>query len=305
MTLTELRYIVAVARERHFRRAAEACFVSQPTLSVAVRKLEEELGVTLFERTNSEVSLTPIGTRIVEQASRVLDQVDVLQHIARQGDDPLRGPLKLGAIYTVAPYLLPSLIPALHRLAPNMPLLLEENFTHKLAERLRRGDLDVILVALPFDEPGVQVLPVYQEPFRVLMPQGHAWCTRKDIAAAELVGENMLLLGTGHCFRDQVLEACPALAHGASVSGMQRTLESGSLETIRYMVASGAGITVMPCTATLQLPAEYLVSRPFAAPAPQRQVALAWRSSYPRLAAVHAVEQAIRQCDLPCVDFLV
>uniref|UniRef100_E6QX86 Putative LysR-family transcriptional regulator n=1 Tax=mine drainage metagenome TaxID=410659 RepID=E6QX86_9ZZZZ len=306
MTLTELRYIVAVARERHFRHAAEACFVSQPTLSVAVRKLEEELGVTLFERANNEVSLTPIGARIVEQASRVLDQVNALQHLARQGDDPLHGPLKLGAIYTVAPYLLPSLIPALHRLAPNMPLLLEENFTRKLAERLRQGDLDVILVALPFDEPGVQVLPVYQEPFRVLMPQGHAWSTRKDIAAADLVGENknMLLLGTGHCFRDQVLEACPALAHSASVSGMQRTLESGSLETIRYMVASGAGITVMPCTATLQLPAEYLVSRPFAAPAPQRQVALAWRSSYPRLAAVQAVKQAIRQCNLACVDFL-
>ncbi len=305
MTLTELRYIVAVAHHRHFRRAAEACFVSQPTLSVAIRKLETELGATLFERASNEVSLTPLGMRIVEQAARVLEQVQALKQMARQGDDPLRGPLKLGAIYTIAPYLLPSLIPALHRRAPPMPLLREENFTRTLAARLRQGELDAVLVALPFDEPGIEVQALYREPFRVVMPSGHAWEARREIFAAELAEENMLLLGSGHCFRDQVLEVCPALGRGVATSGMQQTLESGSLETIRYMVASGAGVTVMPCTATAQLAAGQLVARPFAAPVPQRTVAMAWRSSYPRIAALEAVRQAVRQSDLPCVGWLL
>ncbi len=305
MTLTELRYIVAVAHERHFRRAAEACFVSQPTLSVAIRKLEEELGVTVFERANTEVYLTPVGERIVEQAERVLEQVLTLQQIARLGDDPLRGSLRLGAIFTIAPYLLPGLIPRLHGMAPHMPLLLEENYTRLLAERLRRGELDAILIALPFAEPGFEVQPLYVEPFQVVMPQGHAWSTRSEIAASELVGEHLLLLGAGHCFRDQVLEACPALGLGTRTSGMQQTLESGSLETIRLMVASGAGITVMPCTATLHLSTELLAARPFSAPVPQRRVAIAWRSRYPRYAAVEVVQRAIRQCPLPCVEWLV
>jgi len=155
MTLTELRYIVAVARERHFGRAAEACFVSQPTLSVAVKKLEEELGVALFERGPGEVSVTPPGQRIVEQAQRVLEEASRIKEIAAAGRDPLAGTLRLGAIYTIGPYLLPKLIPILRKNAPSMQLLIQENFTHRLAESLKNGEVDAILIALPFDEPGI------------------------------------------------------------------------------------------------------------------------------------------------------
>lgn len=302
MTLTELRYIVAVARERHFSRAAEACFVSQPTLSVAIRKLEDELGVTLFERANNEITITPVGDRIVEQAARVLEEVQSLRQIARDGANDLVGPLRLGAIYTIAPYLLPELIPALHHIAPQMPLLLEENFTFRLTERLRQGELDAILVALPFDEPGLKVRVLYDEPFRVVLPDDHPWVSRAAIPAEELTPENMLLLGVGHCFRDQVLEACPALNRSLSHAGAQQTLQSGSLETIRYMVASGAGISVMPCTATQRQSIDGLVYKPFQTPAPRRQVALAWRKSFPRMAAMEALAEAVAACSLNCTD---
>lgn len=304
MTLTDLRYLVALSRERHFGRAAESCFVSQPTLSVAIRKLEEDLGVTLFERNKHDITLTPTGNEIVAQAKRVLDAAQILRDMARLSHDPLSAPLRLGAIFTVAPYVLPALIPVLHTFAPHMPLLLEENFTHKLTERLRQGELDAMLIALPLTEPGMAVQALYHEDFRVVIRRDHPWADRKTIHASELANEPLLLLGTGHCFRDQVLASCPALQHPAHPSSMQRTLESGSLETIRHMVASGTGITVMPCTATLHLPADQLLARPFQQPAPSRTVALVWRNSFPRPQAIAALIQAIRQTALPCVNWM-
>ena len=176
MTLTELRYIVAVARERHFGRAAETCFVSQPTLSVAVKKLEDELGVTLFERGPGEVSVTPAGQKIVEQAQRVLEEASRIREIAAAGKDPLAGPVRLGAIYTIGPYLLPKLIPILRRSAPAMQLLIQENFTHVLGEELKNGQVDVILVALPFDEPGIATRAVYDEPFMACSASPRSTC---------------------------------------------------------------------------------------------------------------------------------
>lgn len=304
MTLTELRYIVALARTRHFGRAAEACFVSQPTLSVAIRKLEEELGVALFERGSGDVAVTPLGARVVEQAQRVLEETAAIKAIAVQGRDQLSGPLRLGAIYTIAPYLLPQLIPALHRLAPEMPLHIDENFTARLSERLKQGELDVIVIALPFNEPGIVTQAIYDEPFLVTLPTGHPWCGRQTIAGPELADENLLLLGSGHCFRDQVLQVCPALNRSAAAPGsMQKTLEGSSLETIRLMVASGAGITVLPCTAVgpEQMESRLLAFRPFAEPIPGRRVALAWRRSFPRPQAVEAVRQAVLAGELGCV----
>src|SRR6185436_17569868 len=203
VTLTELRYIVAVARERHFGRAAETCFVSQPTLSVAVKKLEDELGVTVFERGPGEVSVTPAGQKIVEQAQRVLEEASRIREIAAAGKDPLAGPLRLGAIYTIGPYLLPKLIPILRKTAPALQLLIQENFTHVLGEELKSGRVDVILVALPFDEPGIATRAVYDEPFMVAVPKGHPWEGRKRVTSDELSNESLLLLGEGHCFRDQ------------------------------------------------------------------------------------------------------
>lgn len=307
MTLTELRYIVAVARERHFSRAAESCFVSQPTLSVGVRKLEDELGVKVFERgAKNEVRLTTIGDRIVTQAQRVLEEAEHIHQLAAHGINPLTGPLRLGAIYTIGPYLLPGLIPALHQAAPKMPLLIEEGLTAELMEKLKQGELDVIIVSLPFTEPGVVTQSIYDEPFVVGVPEAHPWSKRDLVNASELSQADVLLLGPGHCFRDQVLQACPD-CNRSSGNGLAKTLESSSLETIRYMVASGAGVTVFPCTSInghAQPGNGLLKTIPLADPAPSRRVVLAWRKTFTRPEAVEVVRQAILKINLGCVRFL-
>jgi LysR family hydrogen peroxide-inducible transcriptional activator len=301
MTLTELRYIVAVARLQHFGRAAEACFVSQPTLSVAVKKLEDELGVQLFERGPNEVSITPAGSRVIEQAQRVLEEADKVKALAKSAADPLEGPLKLGVIFTIAPYLLPQLIPVLRRRAPKMPLVIEENYTATLSERLKRGDIDAAMVALPFDEPGITVTPLYDEDFVVALAKTHPWAKRRSIAAAELAKESLLLLGTGHCFRDQVLNACPSLNRSSATPGsLQKTVEGSSLETIRLMVASGLGLTVLPASAVPERPAarDLLAYIRFTRPAPDRRVVLASRSSFPRAAALAVIAESVAGCKL-------
>lgn len=301
MTLTELRYIVAVARERHFGRAAEDCHVSQPTLSVGVKKLEEELGITLFERSKTDIHLTPIGERIIEQAQRVLEEASSIPQLARSAQDELAGPLRVGAIHTIGPYLFPHLIPLLHEQAPQMPLVIEENFTARLSEKLKRGELDVILIALPFVEPGISTRALYEEPFVIVLPAAHPWQERDRIAATELADESLLMLGAGHCFRDQVLQACPACRHSSQT--LQKSLEGSSLETIRHMVASGIGITVLPCTAAGadRYSQRLLAIRRFAPPVPSRTVALAWRKHFPRPRALAALAEAIRSCGLSCV----
>jgi LysR family transcriptional regulator, hydrogen peroxide-inducible genes activator len=307
MTLTELRYVVAVARERHFGRAADACHVSQPTLSVAIRKLEEELGVSLFERRASQVALTDIGEQVVAQAKRVLDEASAVHEIARQGRDPLAAPLRVGTIYTIGPYLLPGLIRQLQKKAPQMQLLLSENFTVKLIEQVRNGEIDVAIMALPLPPCGLSVQTVYDEPFVVAVPRHHAWIRRKTIASADLERETMLLLGNGHCFRDQVLDVCPERSrYSESAEGIQRTFEGSSLETIRQMVATGIGITVMPRTAMpARVPRNSLVSYlPFKNPPPHRRVALAWRRSFTRTEAVESLRKAILDCSLDGVQMM-
>jgi len=304
MTLTELRYIVAVARERHFGRAAEACFVSQPTLSVAVKKLEEELGVSLFERGAGEVTVTPAGQGIVEQAQRVLEEAARIKELAAAGRDPLAGPLRLGAIYTIGPYLLPKLIPILRKSAPAMQLFIQENFTHRLAEELKNGEVDAILIALPFEEPGIATRALYDEPFFVAVPKGHPWEGRKRVTSDELTRESLLLLGEGHCFRDQVLEICHTV-RARERSGLARTVEGGSLETIRQMVAGGVGVTVLPATSVGPGSASDLIRvLPFGRPVPTRRVGLAWRRSFPRPEAIEALRNAILACNLPQVTKL-
>ncbi|MHB8746585.1 MAG: hydrogen peroxide-inducible genes activator [Gammaproteobacteria bacterium] len=304
MTLTELRYIVALARERHFGRAAEACFVSQPTLSVAVRKLEEELGVSIFERNANDLTVTPIGARIVAQAQRALQESAAVKEIAKSGQDQLSGPLRIGAIYTIGPYLLPALIPLLHRRAPAMPLIIEENFTAVLAEKLKHGELDVIVISLPFEQAGIVTLPLYREPFVVVLPSAHPLTQREALRPGDLSQQNLLLLGAGHCFRDQVIDACPdCLARPEDTRELQR-VEGGSLETIRHMVASGMGITVLPCTAAGvdRYARRLLVIRRFLGKAPFRDVALAWRESFPRAQVIEVLRAAVAECNLTCTD---
>ncbi|MEJ2326493.1 MAG: hydrogen peroxide-inducible genes activator [Chromatiaceae bacterium] len=294
------------ALRRHFGRAADACFVTQPTLSVAVKKLEDELGVSLFERGVGEVTVTEVGDRIVAQAQRVLEEAEAVKRLARQGKDPLTGTLRLGAIYTIGPYVLPQLIPLVREQAPAMPLMIQENFTSVLSDRLKRGDLDVIIISMPFDEPGISTRLLYDEPFVVLLPAAHPWGDDEVVTPARLGAENVLLLGPGHCFRDQVLQACPKCLQSASSGSLQRSLEGGSLETIRCMVASGAGITVLPCTAARVDGFSNSLVRicRLADPVPNRRVALAWRRSFPRLRAVDVIEEAVRAAFLNGVTYV-
>ena len=320
MTLTELKYIVAVARERHFGRAAEACHVSQPTLSVAVKKLEEELQVKLFERNANEITVTPLGEEIVRQAQSVLEQADSIREIARRGKDPLAGSLRLGVIYTIGPYLLPDLVRQNIEKTPQMPLMLQENFTVKLLEELRTGEIDCAILAEPFPDTNLAIAPLYDEPFMAAVPSSHALAARSSVTAEELKKETLLLLGTGHCFRDHVLEVCPEFARfSSSAEGINKSFEGSSLETIKHMVAAGMGITLVPRLGVpkeaLAVPASaknaasaplssFITYLPFEGHVPTRRVVLAWRRSFTRYEAIAALRNAIYACELPGVQRL-
>ena len=328
MTLTELKYIVAVAREKHFGKAAEACYVSQPTLSVAIKKLEEELEVKLFERSASEVSVTPLGEEIVRQAQMVLEQAAGIKEIAKRGKDPLAGALTLGVIYTIGPYLLPDLVRQAIERSPQMPLMLQENFTVKLLEMLRTGEIDCAILAEPFPDTGLAVAPLYDEPFLAAVPRTHPLAARDFVTSHDLKQETLLLLGTGHCFRDHVLEVCPEFARFSSdAEGIRKSFEGSSLETIKHMVAAGMGVTLVP---RLSVPKRALQAGkpnspgsparddgtdetfvrylpihdgPHAAP-PTRRVVLAWRRSFTRYEAIAALRNTIYACALPGVHRL-
>ena len=307
MTLTELRYVVAVSRELHFGNAAASCFVSQPTLSVAIKKLEDELGVAIFERHKHDVTVTTLGEKIVEQAQQTLEQANIIKQIAEEGLDQLKGELRIGAIYTIGPYLLPKIIPLLNQQAPDLTIIIEEDFTHNLAERLKRGELDIIIVSTPFKIPGISSKVLYKEPFLVALPENHVLAKKKSIKADDLIKETMLLLRSGNCFRDQVIEACPACKSDTfSKYAIQKTLESSSIETIRQMVAAGSGVTILPCTSINEDMGvnNLLAFRPFTKPVPEREIAIAYRNSYPRQKLIHLLIDVISGCKLDNVKFV-
>jgi LysR family transcriptional regulator, hydrogen peroxide-inducible genes activator len=300
MTLSELRYVVAVASERNFRRAAEKSYVTQPALSLAIKKLEDELGVQIFERGRAKVSVTPLGEQFVRQAQRVLEEAEKLKALSMQGKDPLNGMLRLGVIFTVGPYLLPALIPALHKLASQMPLEIEENTTVQLDALLRNGKLDLIIIALPYGDSSIATHALYDEAFAVAVPAHHPWAGRSAIQANELARERVLLLNSGHCFSNTVVEVCPELAR--KTNDVQ---QGNSLETIRSMVASGLGITVLPLSACSdRFQSKLIRTIPFEAPAPSRRIALAWRKSFAREGAVQAVAKAVARLRLANVELL-
>lgn len=293
MTLVELKYILAVSQEKHFGRAAARAHVSQPTLSVAINKLEKEIGVKIFERQTGSVRVTEVGERLVEQAYRVLEEVDLFKDVAMGSKNHLDSPLKIGAIPTIAPYLFPTLIPRLKKIAPKMPLIINEDVTDNLHGKLHRGELDVIILALPYKESGVLVKKLYEEPFVVLMPKTHPLAKEVAVTCRELKNENVLLLGEGHCFREHVLEMCPECYNPQE---MQQAIEGASLETLRHMVASGMGITILPCTATrVKEYSKTLCVKPFKSKTPKRTIVLCWRSSLPRTKAIDAILKALSQ----------
>ena len=289
MTLTDLRYLVTLAELRHFAKAAAACFVSQPTLSIAIKKLEDELNLVLFERHRHDVLITPAAEPIIAQAKVVLHEADLLKQMAQAQRDEFAQPLRLGAIFTVAPYVFPSLIPALHQSAPQLLLYLEENYTHVLSDKLANGDLDVILVAAPFELPESQSQVLFSEEFYLLTPKNHEFTNKKRVLASDVADSPMLMLGEGHCFRDQILAACPM--------SNPKLNNGNSLETLRFMVANGLGLTLIPA---ISVP--YLVNDSLAAhaiyPAPKRQIMAVWRRRFPRPQALRVLINTLQQLAL-------
>lgn len=296
MTLTELRYIVALAQEQHFGRAAERCHVSQPTLSIAVKKLEEELGV-LFERGKTRIIPTPLGTKIVAMAAKVLEQAAAIRDVAEADREQLEGPIALGTLPTIGPYLLPQFIPLLQETTSKLSLYVEEGSVGELAGKLRNGDLDAILITAPFAEADVVVQPLFDEPFVLLLPADHRLAAKPRVAPADLDPTELLLLGEGDSLREQILQAFPALdPQKESGAGVRTFTQGATLETLRHMVASHLGLTILPQTAAeapLYAPS-LLTTRPFAEPAPSRTLALAWRVSFPRHKAIDLLRKAIQ-----------
>lgn len=301
MNLRDLRYLVAVAELRHFGRAAEACFVSQPTLSTQIKKLEEFLGVQLIERNNKQVMLTAVGVKVVERARRVLHEVDDLVELCRASRDPLAGDIRLGFIPTVAPYLLPHLIPALRRELPRLRPLLYEDQTARLVERLRRGEIDAAVMAVPVDATDLRHEELFAEPFLLAIPQEHPLARKPVLKLDDLRDQRLLLLDEGHCLRDQALDICNMVG-----VRQQDEFRATSMETLRQMVASGAGITFFPAlaaAANATVPNSGAIElRKFTDPQPERHMALYWRKGSAREQSVEALAALIRE--LPAVQEL-
>jgi LysR family hydrogen peroxide-inducible transcriptional activator len=291
MNLRDLRYLVALADERHFGRAAERCFVSQPTLSAQIRKLEEYLGVTLVERQPKRVTLTETGAKIVERARRALQEADAIVDLGKTDRDPLAGALRLALIPTVGPYLLPHVVGPLRRALPRLKLMLYEYQTGPLLEKLRDGELDLGILALPVPADGLETAALYDEPFTVAMPSNHPLAERERIRLEDLRGETLLLLEDGHCLRDQALEVCSRIRLNE-----EQDYRATSLETLRQMVAAGHGITLLPelAAATPVGTARGLRIKPFAKPAPARTIGAVWRKSTTRGKAIEAVAATVR-----------
>lgn len=273
LSLRALGYLVALAETRHFGKAAERCFVSQPTLSAQLKKMEDQLGVQLVER-GQQVRLTDIGERVVERALRVLDEAREIEELARNFQDPLAGEVRIGLIPTVGPYLLPHIAGSLHERFPRLKLLLLEYQTHALVELLKSGEIDVGILALPIPPERLVSRSLYAETFQVALPAGHRLARRRRVSLDELDGETVLLLEEGHCLRDQALEAC-RLARIREAPDFRAT----SLETLRQMVAAGVGITLLPTLAVdpQGSRAAALAVRRFEPPEPSRTIAAAWR----------------------------
>ncbi|WP_175330061.1 LysR substrate-binding domain-containing protein [Candidatus Ichthyocystis hellenicum] len=302
MTLTELRYVVALARERHFGNAAQTCFVSQPTLSIAIKKMEEELGVKLFERGSNEVTLTAIGECVIEQASRVLEEVETIKHLVKEGRDPLKGPLRLGIVHTAIPYLLLNLTLSLRQSLPTMPLVIVENNSSRLVDMLRQGEIDAVICSQLASSRGfVEIKSLYDEPLMFVMPKDHRFSGREFVDVGELESEKVLLTGNSCCLRDHILQLCPAI-HRIFWPGMMmnRLIDGNSLRSLYCMVVSGVGVSVFPMLAVHSQKVEddhtvSLCQLRKGDDAVTRRLILMWRKRFRRKEAIDAIIQTIRQ----------
>lgn len=299
MTLQELRYLVALADHGHFGRAAAACHVSQPTLSTQLKKLEDGLGVSLFERTNKALNITPTGRKIVDQARRVLAEADAIVTLSRTEAAPLSGSLALGVIPTLSPYLLPWLMPPLRRAYPALRLILHEDLTDDLLERLRMHRIDAALVALPLDAEPLEIRPLFDEPFLFVCPHDHPLAAQKMVSDADLRRQRLLLLTDGHCLRDQALAVCGP--REATVADDAADFRATSLETLRQMVVAGMGCTLFPALAVARADEKAFVVRPLAVSA-SRRIGLVWRRGYPKGADLDLLAALIRDSLPPAVQ---
>jgi len=296
LKLKDLRYLVAVADTRHFGRAAAKCFVSQPTLSAQLRKLEQDLGVQLIERQPRRVSLTPAGEEVTRHARQMLETGEAIVTLAQTRRDPLAGQLRLALLPTIGPYLLPQVALKLRKALPRLELMLYEYQTAPMLEHLHAGEIDVGLLALPIHDEALASRELYQEPFVLALPESHRLATRAQVRVDDLDGETLLLLEDGHCLRDQALEIC-----ARSNVHEKQDFRATSIETLRQMVAAGVGITLLPALASrgAYAHARGIAIREFARPIPSRRIGAVWRKSSARLSAIGAlIDQIARHSAL-------
>ena len=287
MNIRDLQYLVAVAESLHFGKAAEKCNVSQPTLSMQLKKLEETLGVQLFERTNKNVMLTPIGRDIAARTSHVLKEIDQIRSLARSAKDPLAGEIKLGIFPTLAPYILPTLMPLLREKFPKLNVLLVEEKTPVLVQQLEQGAIDAAILAIPVDSAGLSFEPLFNEPFMLAVPSTHRLAKKKSVSLADIQHETMLLLEDGHCLREQALEVCSWAGIGEA-----KNFRATSLETLRHMVAVGGAVTLMPKLAAQEGDA-HVRYIPFKGQAPSRSLGLYTRKTSARAPLFRSMATAI------------
>ncbi|MDQ2075967.1 hydrogen peroxide-inducible genes activator [Marinimicrobium sp. ABcell2] len=298
MTLTDLRYLEALADQGHFGRAAAQCCVGQSTLSMAIRRLESELDIVLFERSPAGIRATPEGERILAHARCALTHADTIISLAANSTNPLAEPMTLGAPSTIAPYFFPLMLPHLRQLSEDPQVYLEEDDGAALKRKLANGEVDALLVSLPFQHPDIVTRPLFDEPLVVLMPSRHALASRVSVPPEALANQKVLLPDPGDCLREHILAACPELRDRVE-SSQDRSLTHGStLETLRHMVACGLGLAVVPISAVslgLQMPGT--LYRPFIGPGVHRTLGLAWRASFPRHEAIDALIEALLACN--------
>lgn len=295
MNLRDLKYILAVADTRHFGRAAERCFVSQPTLSGQIKKLEEELGVIIFERTNRSVEITPIGEAILAHARLLVEQANAIEQVARAHQDPLAGPLRIGAIPTLSPYLMPLILVPLKRRYPQLRLVLSEEITDAVLARLHRHELDAVLIATPAEDPEFAAIPLFEEPFWLAHPRNHPLYSKDEITAQDLEEIDLLLLAEGHCLTHQVMDVCHLAERPQQ--GEMADLRAASLETLLQLVGAGFGCTLVPALAIRGgwMTDSGIIARRLELPDAFRRISLVHRRSFPRREALLAFAGVIRE----------
>ena len=293
MNIRDLKYIIAVAETQHFGKAAERCFVSQPTLSGQIKKLEDELGISIFERTRRSVKITPVGESILSHARQIMEQVDAIEQLALASQDPFAGPLRIGVIPTLSPYLMPLVMKPLQTKYPQMKLVLSEELTDILLARLRNHEIDAALLATPVDDPGLSTMPLFDEPFWVAYPRKHAFYHKEKITLRDLDKENLLLLSEGHCLAKQAMDVCRI--KDREHQGELSDLRAASLETLIQFVRAGVGVTLVPALAMQGSWAtgSGVVAQRLTIDDASRRISLVYRQSYPRVAALQAYTEII------------